>query len=51
MFNGSTSVSKELWIDSLQGSVPLSSGSDNAVSMSLSVLVVVGMVLALCHDI
>ena len=51
MFNGSTSVSKELGINSLEGSVSLSLGSLDTISVCLSVLIMVGMVLALCHDI
>jgi hypothetical protein len=51
MFNGSTSVSKELGVYTLERSVSLSFGSLDTISVCLSVLIVVGMVLALCHDI
>ena len=51
VLDGSTSVSEELRINTLEGSVSLSLGLLDSISVSLSVLVVVGMVLTLCHDI
>lgn len=45
----STSVSQELSIDSLERSVSLSGLLADAVSVCLPVLVVIGMILALCH--
>ena len=51
MLDGSTSVSEELGVDSLERSVSLSLGLLDTVSVSLSVLIVVCMVLTLCHDI
>ncbi len=47
--NSSSSVSEELGIDTLERGVSLSSGLGDSISVSFSVLVVVGVVLALCH--
>ena len=47
--DGSSSVSEVLGIDTLERSVALSLGLSDSISVSFSVLVVVGVVLALCH--
>ena len=47
--DSSSSVSEVLGINALKGSVALSLGLSDSISVSFSVLVVVGVVLALCH--
>ena len=49
MLNGSSPVSEELGVDTLERGVSLSLGLSDSISVSFSVLVVVRMVLALCH--
>ena len=49
VFEGSSSVSKELWIATLERLVSLSLILLNASSVSLLVLVVCGMILTLGH--
>lgn len=47
--DSSSSVSEVLGINALKGSIALSLGLGDSISVSFSVLVVVGVVLALCH--
>ena len=47
--NSSSPVSEELGINTLESGIALSLRLSDSVSMSFSVLVVVGVVLALCH--
>ena len=46
---GSSSVSEELWVASLQTDVSLSGNSGDTVSVCLCALVMGGMVRTLCH--
>ena len=47
--DSSSSVSEVLGVDTLEGGIALSLGLGDSISVSFSVLVVVGVVLALCH--
>ena len=47
--NSSSPVSEELGVDASEGGVSLSPGLGDSISVSFSVLVMVGVVLALCH--
>ena len=49
MLDSSSPVSEELGVNTLESGIALSLGLSDSVSVSFSVLVVVGVVLALCH--
>ena len=49
VLNSSSPVSEELGVDSLEGGVSLPGLLGDSISVSFSVLVMVGVVLALCH--